>query len=470
MSVRSRLLTAVGAHNGRPVKHGVIAALVTTIILASAGGSYAYWTTFASVASTPRAATLVVTASAVSLNATYGNSTLTSTSYVAVTNNTTTASTTVPALTIALKAQAGGDETLAASTAIQTWLVVNPAACTAATAVPGAGVVAGTWSAGVTVTGLSLAKTATTTICVRSTVSDRSVVTTASGTRTFTPVATATISVSNFTAATAASGTQSTQYIYAPVTIERQNWYYIKPSGQTNCFDVLGGGIPATTGTTLQTYPCKSTVDATDFVWNQQWTFLATDSGYAEIKPRSGVTLRVDTDATASLKLITAANMLGADDSQEWMVQSAGAGLYQFVNRVSGLCMTAPAAPGDIGQAVCSAAAGQRFSIDTPKPIGLDTVTCAVIGTGATRALSYNFRQNDNGPYKLQIFYNPNGPWITSATTAVRANTVSAYVNPYASANGTTNYQIRILDKFDTVVKTGTMTAGSSAGTDWTCT
>ncbi len=472
MSVRSRLLSVLGAHDGRPVKHGIVAALVATIILASAGGSYAYWTTSASVASTPRAATLVVTASNVSLSATYGNSTLTSTSFVAVTNNTTTASTTVPALSIVLRSQAGGDATLASNTAIQTWLVANAAACTAATAVPGSGVVSGNWNAGVTVTGLSVAKTATTTICIRSTVSDRTAVVSASGSRTFTPVATATINVANFTAATAATGTQSTQYIFAPVTIERQNWYYIKPQGQTNCLDVSGGAIPATSGTAFISYPCKSTADTSNFVWNQQWTFLATDSGYSEIKPRSGVNLRVDAGAstTASLQLTTASNAPGADDSQEWMVQSAGSGMYQFVNRVSGLCMTAQANAADMGQAVCSAAAGQRFSIDSPKPILLDGVTCAVTGTGAARTLTYSFTQNDNGAYELQGSTSVNGPWTTIATTGTRATSVGVNVSAYAQANGSTVYQTRIIDVFDTVVDSGTMTARSSTSTTWSCT
>lgn len=470
MSARSRLLRVLGAHDGRPVKHGLVAGLVATIILASAGGSYAYWTTSASVASTPRAATLVVTASAVSLNATYGNDTLTSTSYVSVTNNTTTASTTVPGLSIALTSQTGGDATLAGNTTIQTWLVANAASCTTATAVPTSGVVSGTWNAGVNVTGLSVAKTATTTICIRSTVSDRTAVASASGSRTFTPVATATINVSNFTAATSASGTQSTQYIFAPVTIERQNWYFIKVQGQTNCLDVSGGAIPATSGTTFISYPCKSAADTSNFIWNQQWTFLATDSGYAEIKPRSGTTLRVDTGATtgASLQLTTAAAAVGADDSQEWMVQSAGSGMYQFVNRVNGLCMTSQAGAADMGLAACSAATTQRFTIESPKPILLDNVTCAITGTGTGRVMTYSYYQNDNGAYQLQYQASTNAAWTTLTTTGARSGSVAATVGSLnASAFGTT-YPTRIVDTFGTVVDTGSLVARSL--TAWTCT
>lgn len=448
--------------NGRSIKHGIVAGLVTAIVLGGATASYAYWTTSASVSSTPKAASLVVTATAVSLAATYGNDTLTSTSYLQVRNDTVTTSTTVPALTVSLGSQNGG--ALAANTAIQAWSVSAPSACATSTPVPSSGVFTGNWGSGATVSGMTLAKNTTATVCIRSTIADRNSVASSSGTLSFTPVATATINVALFTASGSGTGTQSTQYIYSPTTLDRQNWYFIKPQNQSNCLDVSNGDLPATSGTTFISYPCKSTTDTSNYIWNQLWTFLPTGDGYAELKPRSGPSVRVDSSGVATGSLTVKTDTSGA--SQLWDVQSVGGGLYQFINKATGLCMNVSTGAADANQAACSSAATQRFSIVSQGHIGLDNLSCAIGGTGTARTLTYSFWQNDTGAYALQV--NTAGTWTTVGTTGTTASSVSATIGGYAATAGGTTYDTRIVDRFGVTIDTGTFVARST--NPWTCT
>ena len=227
----------------KPLRAGIIAAVVAFSVIAGTVGSYAYWSATAGATLGAGAATLSSTTTGWAATilgnedvSSTGSASLSSTGSITFTNTTNTTSTQSQTLT-ATFSSASGDATLAAGTTLTAWYVASAASCTAA-AVP-VSPVSGTWSAGVVVT-RSLAPGAAATYCLRNTIADRQNVDDTDGTRSFTPQAVAQLSISNFTNSATTTSAISTEYVFPLQTISAGYWYYVKRAGTEWCWDVSG--------------------------------------------------------------------------------------------------------------------------------------------------------------------------------------------------------------------------------------
>lgn len=451
------LRSALAAFEGKPLRHGIAAAVLVVLMAAGSGVAHAAWTASVTATSTASAATLTVTTSNVnSLAATLGNEavasagsvSLTSTGSITVSNTTTTTSTTVPALAITLSS-AGGS--LAALVGATIWYQAN-GTCTAATAV-GAGSATGTWGGSV-VLNSTLAKGATATYCVRSTIANRQSAAVAGGTQGFTPRVVARLTVGNFegTATAQSSTTQATRALFPLFAPATTGWFMVKRATTSLCMDVSGGGTSAS-GTAVITYTCK----ASDFT-NQEWLFTQDAStGYYDIRPRSTQTLRVDAQS-GSVAVVTD----GSAATQLWQLQLVAAGTYQFVNKSTGLCLVSAASSGTTAMttAVCDNSASQRFTLTQTATTGLQNLTCVDASNSAN--IGANWTLADQGPYRAQARKTAGGTWYdVSASSGTWADSVqiTGGTRPTGSAGVMTSwssdtYPVRIVDGAGTVVGT----------------
>lgn len=454
-----RLRSWLTAFDGKPLRRGILAAAVVALMVAGAGVAHAAWTASVTATSTASAASLTVTTSNVnSLGATLGNEaiassgsvSLTSTGSIAVANTTTTTSTTVPALTLTLSS-AGGS--LASAVNATVWYQAN-GVCTASTSV-GAGSATGTWGGSV-VLASTLAKGATATYCVRSTIANRQNAAIAAGTQSFTPKVVAKLTVGNFTGTASAqsSSAQATRALYPLATPTATSWFMVKRAGSAGnglCMDVMSGST--TSGAAVITYTCKTS----DF-GNQEWQFTQDAStGYFDIKPRNAQPLRVDAQS-GSVAVITD----GSAVTQLWQPQLAGVGVYQFVNKSTGLCLVSSASSGTTAMSVatCDNSASQRFTLTetaTGGTGGLQNVTCQDY-TNATN-ISLSWTGTGLGPYRTQV--QRNGTWYTvnTGTSAWQSNAeIQGASVPTGSNPGPmtgwpdARYPMRIIDGSNNVV------------------
>jgi hypothetical protein len=428
----------------KPLRAGIIAAVVAFSVIAGTMGSYAYWSATAQATLGAGAATLSSTTTgwaATTLGnedvVSTGSASLSTTGSITFTNTTTTTSTQSPTLT-ATFSSASGDSTLAAATTLTAWYVASAASCTAA-AVP-VSPVSGTWSAGVVVT-RSLAAGASATYCLRNTISDRQNVDDTDGTRTFTPQAAAVLSISNFTNSVTTTSAISTEYIFPLQAISAGYWWYIKRATTEWCWDVSGSGT--TTGSLLISYACKNNADL-----NQDWRFMDADGdGYMDIQARHASGIRVA--AAASTTSGSAVDMRTAnttDPQQGWQPQLVSAGTYQLVNEYSGLCLSMPAVSTGVGtQVTCNGGADQKFTLTQRAVIQLSSFACTDVGgTGSNRSVSYTWSNDTSaGPFTINAKHSSSGTWTpigtTAGTTLAFASPVGA---PFTSNTGTFNVQI----------------------------
>jgi hypothetical protein len=325
----------------------------------------------------------------------------------------------------------------------------------------------------------TLAKTVAATYCIRTTITERQAAGSATGATSFVPQIAANLAVGNFTAtatATAPVG-QATHYIYSLASISSSTWYMVKSSGQ--CMDVSGGGTSAT-GTAVISYGCKTT-DTT----NQEWQFVQDGTtGYYDITPRSGTTTSVRADvngATTNGSAVTVRTD-SASAGQLWQPQLVAAATYQFVNKLTGFCLTSTAtSTGNVTQAICDGSAAQKHTLTstgTVAPPQLQNLTCTTTGTGGNRRVSFSWTSASYGGYVVQaertagIWY-PVAP--TTATTASGANvdgTLPASPARILDWNDG-DYDVRILNGTGDVVGTSTITHANTFfgfGTDYlTC-
>lgn len=427
----------------KPLRAGIIAAVVAFSVIAGTMGSYAYWSATASATLGVGAATLSSTTTgwtATTLGnenvVSTGSASLSSTGSITFTNTTTTTSSQSQTLT-ATFSSASGDATLAANTTLTAWYVASAASCTAA-AVP-VSPVSGTWSAGVIVT-RTLAPSASATYCLRNTVADRQNVDDTDGTRSFTPQAAAVLSINNFTNSATTSSTISTQYIFPLQTISAGYWYYIKRATTNWCWDVSGSGT--TNGSLLISYACKNNTDT-----NQDWRFMDADGdGYSDIQARHAPAIRVAASAsTTSGSAVDMRTSNTTDPQQSWQPQLVSAGTYQFVNKYSGLCISMPAVSTGVStQVTCNGGADQLFTLTQRAVIQLLSFTCTDVGANANRSVSYSWTTDwAAGPYTVNAKLSSGSTWTligtTAGTTLAFASPVGA---PFTSATGTYNVQI----------------------------
>lgn len=437
---------------------GIIAAIVTFAVLAGAGAGYAYWSTTAQATLGVGAATLTTTATGwatsslgnETISATSSN-TLTTTGSITITNTTNTTSTQSQTLSATFSRQSGST-VLAGATTLIVWAVASTAACT--TAATPTSPTSGTWSAGVTVTA-ALAPGASQVYCLRNTIADRQSAADASGTLTFTPQVAATLSESNFTATATTASSISTRYVYPLADISAAYWYYVIRAGTTWCWDVSGSGN--TDGSLMISWACKNNADT-----NQDWRFMDADGdGYGDIQPRHATNLRVS--AAASTTSGSAVDMRTAATTtavQQWQEQLVAANTYQFVNKYSGLCLSAPAtSAGVMTQVTCNGGDDQKFTLTQRAVIGLTGFTCANYGgNGNNRSVQYTWTTDyTTGTLTFQAKLSSSGAWTTLGTTSGTAFSFASPVGaPFTSSTGT--YNVQVLNSANDVVATDDIT------------
>jgi hypothetical protein len=428
----------------KPLRAGIIAAVVAFSVIAGTMGSYAYWSATANATLGVGAATLSSTTTGWAATVlgnedvvSTGSPSLSTTGSITFTNTTTTTSSQSQTLT-ATFSSASGDATLAAGTTLTAWYVASAASCTTA-AVP-ASPVSGTWAAGVIVT-RSLAAGASATYCLRNTIADRQNIDDTDGTRAFVPQAVAQLSINNFTNSATTTSAISTQYIFPLQTISAGYWYYIKRATTEWCWDVSGSGT--TTGSLLISYACKNNTDL-----NQDWRFMDADGdGYFDIQARHASGIRVAAAAsTTSGSAVDMRTTSTTDPQQGWQAQLVSPGTYQFVNKYSGLCISMPAvSTGAATQVTCNGGADQKFTLTQRALITLSSFACTDVGgTGANRSVSYTWSSDTAaGPYTVNAKHSSSGTWTligtTASTTLAFASPVGA---PFTSNTGTFNVQI----------------------------
>lgn len=461
----------LGAYEGRPFRRGLIAAAVAVMLGVGAGAATAYWSASVTATSTATSAQLAITTANFTSNAyTFGNDNLATTGSVTVTNTTSTTSTKLPTLALAFSSSAGSTD-LPGDVKLTVWYQAS-GTCTAATAV-GAGAVTGTWAsfAGLNTT---LAKTVAATFCVRSTITDRQDAAVTGGTMNFTPQIAATLTVNNFTATATATApaTQKTQYIYPLTAIPSTNWYAINSSGM--CMDVSGGGTSAT-GTAVISYGCHQGT-------NQQWQFVQDGTtGYYDITPRSGTTTSVRADvngATTSGSAVTVRTD-SASTGQLWQPQLISAGTYQFVNKLTGMCLTSTAtSAGNITQAICDGSNAQKVTLTvtaTTGPVMLQNLICSTTGSGGSKRVTYSWTSASNGGYTVQAERTA-GNWYAIATTTATTASSSAIGGNLPTTPSTLlnwsqgNHAVRILNGAGETVGTSNVTIDNTFygfGTDF---
>jgi hypothetical protein len=432
----------------KPLRAGIIAAVVAFSVIAGTVGSYAFWAATATATLGAGAATLSSTTTGWAATilgnedvTSTGSASLSSTGSITFTNTTNTTSTQSQTLT-ATFSSASGDATLAAQTTLTAWYVASAASCTAA-AVP-VSPVSGTWSAGVVVT-RSLAPGATATYCLRNTIADRQNVSDTDGARTFTPQAVAQLTISNFTNSATTTSAISTEYVFPLQAISAGYWYYIKRAGTEWCWDVSGGF--AGSGAALISYACHNNAAT-----NQDFRFMDADGdGYRDIQARHAPTIRVAAAAsTTSGSLVNLLTANTTDPTQGWQAQLVGTGpnTYQFVNKYSGLCVSMPAvSAGAASQVTCNGGADQRFTLTQRAVIQLLSFVCTDVGgTGTNRSVSYTWSADyAAGPYTVRAKPSASGTWTTIGTTA---GTTLAFASPVGApfTSGTGTYNVQILN------------------------
>jgi len=447
-------------------KLGIVAFLTTFFVLAGSTAGFAYWQSSLSVTSAVNAADLTIATSNLT-GATFGNDVLVSTGSITATNSTTTTSTKTG--TVALTVTGTG--TLANKVSRQVWTTTSAANCTAAATVP-TGTTSTLWSTSLSLPS-TLAPQASAIYCVRSSIATRESVATAGGALTFTPNVSGTITIGNFTGSASAAATQATQYIYPSFGAQDvTHWFWIRPNFENAsynyCLDVSGGATTA--GTIVISYGCKPSGAI-----NQQWKFTsytnANGNVYYTIQPRNSTGLRIDNTSSTSSGagvIVDTAGAVASSTDQQWQLQQVSAGVFEFVNAYSGMCMTSPNGStqnlGQISQAACNGSQYQQFMISQ----AFETFTCKIVNnTGtATDAFTWAWTAAATGLYHV-IF--TRGATSVELATPASGSTGASVLYSTLAGYGAGTYNVTFVDANGTLVGLGTAVVGSSI-TNSSCT
>ncbi|MBI5161758.1 MAG: ricin-type beta-trefoil lectin domain protein [Micrococcales bacterium] len=418
--------TALGAlrglrvFRGAPARLGVVAGLVVFAVLAGTSASYAYFQATQAATASAGAGTLsVTTANLSSLAYTFRNDQLDTAGSVTVTNASDTADGIARTATVALSAT--GDSVALNAIKFVYWAKGATETCTIGRAKTGAV----SWATGASVTA-TLAPGASATWCVESYVTAASDLAAADGSLSITPKVAASLPAGGWSAAANSTTTQSSIGIYPGFTGMTTDWSYIRPAnvgGTKYCLDVSGGADA--NGTRVISWPCK-----TAGTTNQLWKFVA-DGAFYGLQSNNAQTRRAEQNGTGAGSLIFT-NASSTATTQDWQVQRVSAGLYQLVNRSSGLCLSATTASGDLTTQPCTdAAATQRFVVSPY----LATTACTTATTGNMFAgyqtsVTYSWTTANPGPFKVYV-----GSALV-ATTAADASSVT--LGPYTGGGAQT--------------------------------
>lgn len=443
---------------GRPFRvsrTGLLAAFVTFLMLATSGAAYAYWSAQATLTSTAKAGLISISlANVSSMQNTFVNDTRSNTGSVTVTNTTVSTSTTPISTAINLGIVAGGSTVLASNLDVTVWGPTTAASCTSGAA-PSGTVTTGTWASFPTVNSTLTAGQAKT-WCIRTSNDERSELASSSGTLTIQPKVTAALTAGTWSATASATTTQNTQYIYPVAPIASTTWFRIHlTTNSSRCLDIKASG---NAGTELIDWPCHTNP-------NQQFQLSGADAnGYLAVTPRHAQTLRWDNGGSTTPGSGIKIQSSTGTGSQGWQFQQVSAGVYQVVNKASGLCIQ-PGAKLSTGetayyQALCSGAASQRFTLDVVQVVL--NVACTENGDSKSDAdLTFSWGAVDAGSYTFQA----NNPilgianWQTIGTSGAHATSATVdgtqpVLLPLEDWAQKTTYDVRMLDSSGNLVTT----------------
>lgn len=226
----------------------------------------------------------------------------------------------------------------------------------------------GTWAAFPFIDLGTLAKGASTAVCVRSWVADPDLVAAPSGTQTFTADASATLIVEGWKAPSApATATVGTEFFYPLATGYStsgiNNWYVIKPvSDPTQCLDSFNRGTNV--GNTIGVWTCGSAS-------NQRFEILPTQDGKSALRPKTAAEQYVGQSNGLTVQASTSTSVT------DWRVERITPTTYQLVHSDSGLCLQAGSNSQNQLRA-CNGTTSQQFTFSR-EPLG-----CSVNGSQMT--------------------------------------------------------------------------------------
>lgn len=413
------------------------------LLLVGGGVSYAAWSTGAEATSTASGATLEVSTSGFDSNAfTFTNNFLTTTGSVTLTNDTVTAST-IPG-NFEMTLGYTGDATLAAGLTVSVWSTASTASCTPGAAVP-SGAKVGSWSTVATaaspITG-TLVKNASANYCVRVAAAERGGLASSSGILTIQPSVSASLTVGNWSQSASAATTQKTALIFPAFSPAPSTWYLIAHQGSGNCVDVYAGETASGTG--LIDWPCKTTNNAPDY--NQHWKFTSTSGNYYDITSRKTQTMRIDVAgaSTSSLAAVNQQTSSASRTSQEWQLQTVNSGVFQFVNRNSGMCLqthnTNVYSPEiEYAQVTCDGSTAQRFTlVVVQRDLPAVTLSCAAASGGG---VTYSWTGAAIDTYNFEAALAPGSSWASIGDAAQGSTSITVLPAALTGVDG--RYSVR---------------------------
>lgn len=405
-----------------------IAAGLTAFLLVIGGGAgWAYFT--ASVVGSGSMSTQPVSvaqAGFASMGATYLPSDLTKTGSFTVTNTGGAAGTAT--VTIA------APQSWASGLGIRVW-PTTAGACSVTN--PPGSALTGTWAAPPAITP-TLGAGASITYCVRTTVTDWTTITSATGSQQANPAITVSLSAGGWVATSpTATHVQQTAGMY-PLTTgffdpTLSRWFTIRATANTGfCLDVDGNGG---TGAAAISYGCHAAS-------NQRWEFVPVAGGNQSLvtaRPRHAMGTRLTDSGTTST--IQTASTAAA---QQWRVQQLDANRFQLVNVATGLCLSMPPnSTANAAPVACNSASAQlRFERDA-LTFGTSG-TNIVLTFGGSTVPAGSVQRCTNAPTC--------STWTSVATFASGATSVS--FTRTAIANNTTQ-TFRIIDNSSHVLWDG---------------
>lgn len=441
-----------GNRRWRIPRTGLVATIVTFLILASSGAAYAYWSAQASLSSTAKAGSIsIALGNVASMQNTFVNDTRIRTGSITLTNTTVSPSTTPQPVTIGLGIVAGGSTQLAAGLDVTVWGPTTASSCTD-TATPTGTVGSGTW-ASFAALGTTLTPGQSTTWCVRTTNDERTELASASGTLAIQPTVTVTLKPGAWTAVTTAATTQSTQYIFPPAMPTSTSWYSITAATGL-CLEVsASGGV----GATLSPSTCRVAP-------GQAFTLSGADAnGYLTVMPKSNLLVRWDGGGAGAGSPVTMQAATGTAN-QAWQLQQVAAGVYQLVNQNSGLCLSTGGAA--VVQSPCAGSAAQHFTL-APVTFTISPVCTNNGNTGSKGRVTYTWSGGVAGVYTAQAAKSALAWQTIGASDATSASIsiegLQPYIDPIIGWTPGT-YAVRILDASGDVVATSAITVRNSGG------
>lgn len=442
---RTRVAARLSSLRGAPARLAAVAGIVTFAVLAGTSVTYAYFQATQGATASATAGTLSVTTSNFgSLAYSFRNDQTDTAGSVTVTNGSDAADGIARTTTVVLSAS--GDSVALNAIKFVYWPKDVAETCAVGRSKTGAV----SWATGASFSA-TLAPGSSASWCVESYVAAASDLADTDGALSIVPKVAASLPAGGWTAATSATTTEASVGIYPDVAGMPSDWSYIRPanvSGTRYCLDVSGGADA--NGTRLISWPCKSAGTG-----NQIWRFLAEGSFYS-LQANNAQTRRAEQNGTGSGSLIFT-NASSTATTQDWQVQRISAGLYQLVNRSSGLCLSATTPSGDLTTQPCTdVAATQRFIVSPYlATTGCATATSGGFFWGYQTSVTYSWTTQNPGPFKVYV-----GSTLV-ATTA--ANATSVTIGPYSGGGTqpvtiTDSSSVASAASGDTVVGTGAFT------------